>query len=123
MTRSFTCILCPNGCDIEAREEQDGKLTITGAGCPKGKAYVEQEWNDPRRTISSSVKVEKGELPLASVRLTTPVPKDYLFQVMEEIRKVQLEAPVHMGQVAIHHVLGLDSDVIVTRNVAVTIKS
>ncbi|MBC8588706.1 DUF1667 domain-containing protein [Paratissierella segnis] len=37
---------------------------------------------------------------------------------MEEIKKTRLKAPVYVGQVAIQNILNLDSDVIVTKNIA-----
>ncbi len=117
MKRTFTCIVCPNGCEVEAEYEGTTVLSVTGNLCPKGKAYVTQELSDPRRTIASSVRVTGGTMPLASVRLTKAIPKDRIFDVMREIDRVVLPAPVHIGDVAVKNVLGLDSDVIVTRNV------
>lgn len=118
MLKEFTCIICPNGCEIQA-EIEDGKiLSLEGATCPKGEAYVRQELTDPQRNIATSVRVRGGELPLASVRLTSPVPKDRIFDVMEEIRKVTVDAPVTAGTVVIRGILGYDSDVIVTKHVA-----
>ena len=118
MLREFTCIICPNGCDITA-EIEDGKLlSVTGATCKRGEEYVRQELTDPRRTIASSVIVRNGELPLASVRLDTPVPKDRIFDVMKEIAKVELEAPTHIGDCVIENILNFGSNVIVTKNVA-----
>jgi len=117
MKRTFTCIICPNGCEVEAEYEGTEVLSVSGNLCPKGKAYVVQELTDPRRTIASSVRVEGGELPLTSVRLTRPIPKNRIFDAMREIRKIRLQAPVRIGDVAIAGLLGLDSDVIVTKNV------
>ena len=57
------------------------------------------------------------ELPLASVRLTRPIPKGKIFAVMEEIKKIKLSAPVEEGTVVISNVLGLGSDVMVTKAV------
>lgn len=117
MLREFTCIICPNGCEVEA-EIEDGKiLSIAGNICPKGEIYVRQELTDPQRNIATSVLVKGGELPLASVRLIRPIPKDRIFDAMAEIRKVTVEAPVEAGTVVIRGILGLDSDVIVTKNV------
>lgn len=117
MTREFTCIVCPNGCSILAEIEGGTITSVEGALCPKGQAYVRQELTDPRRTIASSVRLEGGALPLVSVRLTAPVPKARLLDVMEEIKAVRLTAPAHAGDVVIHDVLGLGADVIVTKNV------
>jgi len=117
MMREFTCIICPNGCEIQA-EIRDGEiLNITGQLCSKGEVYVRQEVTAPMRNIASSVVVEDGILPLASVRLTNPIPKARIFDAMEEIRKIKVKAPVAAGTVVIEQLLGYDSDVIITRNV------
>ena len=34
MTRSFTCIICPNGCEITAEYEGDTVYAVRGATCP-----------------------------------------------------------------------------------------
>lgn len=65
MLREYTCIICPNGCDIRAQieEREDGTrriCSVEGAACPKGRAYVEQEVTAPQRNIATSVLV-KGE--------------------------------------------------------------
>ncbi|MBR2822465.1 MAG: DUF1667 domain-containing protein [Clostridia bacterium] len=117
MKRTFTCIICPNGCEVEAEYEGTTVLSVSGNLCPKGKAYVTQELTDPRRTIASSVRIKGGELPLTSVRLTKAIPKARIFDAMEEIRKVTLQAPVQIGDVVISGLLGQDCDVIVTKNV------
>jgi len=117
MLKKFVCIICPNGCEISA-EVEDGKiLSLQGAGCPRGEEYVRQELTDPVRNIASSVLLEGGVLPLASVRLTRPVPKNRIFDVMNEIKKAKLTAPVSIGQTVIPNVLGLESDVVVTKNI------
>lgn len=118
MKRTFTCIVCPNGCEIDAEYEGTTVLSVKGNLCPKGKTYVTQELTDPRRTIASSVRVRGGELPLTSVRLTNAIPKDRIFDVMEAINQCELSAPVSIGDVVISNVLGLDSDVIITKNIA-----
>ncbi len=117
MKRTFTCIVCPNGCEIDAEYEGANVLSVTGNLCPKGKAYVTQELVDPRRTIASSIRVEGGTLPLTSVRLTSAIPKDRIFDVMKEINAQSVAAPTHIGDVVIRDVLGLGSDVIITKNV------
>ncbi len=117
MLREFTCIICPNGCEIEA-EIDDGMVTaVRGATCRRGEEYVRQEVSDPRRTIASSVRLKNGELPLVSVRLDAPIPKGRIFDVMKVIREAELEAPVSIGDIVIENVLGLGANVIVTKHV------
>lgn len=118
MKRSFTCIICPNGCEIEAELNGAEIVSVTGATCPKGEAYVRQELTDPRRNIATSVLVEGGELPLTSVRLDRPIPKAMIFPVMEAINTLRVPAPTHIGQVLLENAAGTGSNVIVTKNVA-----
>ena len=123
MRRNFICIVCPNGCDIEADYEvaDNGGVevrSVEGQGCERGAAYVRQELTDPRRTIASSVPVRGGELPLASVRLTAPIPKARIFDAMREIRKLALDAPVEAGTVLVPNLLGLGTDLVLTKSVA-----
>ncbi|MBQ8080890.1 MAG: DUF1667 domain-containing protein [Clostridia bacterium] len=119
MIRPFTCIVCPNGCEITAEYEPGREeISVKGAGCPRGNEYVRQELIEPRRTIASSVRLLHGELPLVSVRLDKPVRREMIPAVMEEIQKQQLEAPVQIGDVVIANVLDSGSNVIITKNVA-----
>lgn len=116
--------MCPNGCLIEteydparASEEIPVIKSVSGNLCPRGAEYVLQELTDPRRTIATSILVTGGELPLASVRLTAPIPKDRIMDAMAEIRRYKVTAPVQAGTVVIHDIFGLGSDVIVTKTV------
>lgn len=117
MTRIFTCILCPNGCEITT-EHTDGKLlSCSGNQCDNGRNYVEQELLDPRRTITSSVLVTGGDRPLASVRLTSPIPRDLIFPVMNKIKYIRLQAPVLPGTVLLEDIFGTGSTLITTSSV------
>ena len=144
MRKTITCIICPNGCLLSADVSEpgtdapvtgtenprsiDSPVTgagcprvidgpVTGAGCPRGEAYFIQEITDPRRTLTSSVLVTDGELPLCSVRLTEPIPIARIPDVMKEIRKMKVEAPLESGTILIRDVLGLGSDVITTKTI------
>lgn len=117
-TREFTCIVCPNGCSITAEYDGAEVISVSGNRCPRGAEYVRQEIVSPMRTVTTTVPVEGGELPLCSVRLTAPIPKSEIFNAVAEIRKQKLTAPTKVGQVVIHNILGYDSDLIVTKNVS-----
>ena len=121
MKKELTCIVCPNGCSLEAAYEQaDGKvavLSVCGNTCPRGEAYARSELTDPVRTLASSVLVEGGELPLVSVRTSRPIPKDRIMDVMRVIRELRVKAPVEAGYVLAGDVLGLGTDIVATKNV------
>ena len=117
MKKIFTCIICPNGCEIEVELDKDKIINIEGATCKKGKEYVNQELTNPQRNISSSVKVVNGDLDIVSVRLNNTIPKNKIFEVMEEIKKLQVEAPVKIGDIVEKNILDLNVDLIATKNI------
>lgn len=123
MHGEFICVVCPNGCPIDAEFARmpDGRselISSSGSACPKGEAWIKQEIESPMRTIATSVPVDGGDLLLASVRTNRPIPLDKVSAVMEETRRVRLAAPVRIGQVVISSPAGVDADIIATRNVA-----
>lgn len=118
MKRSYTCILCPNGCRLQATLQDDRLHALTGARCDRGRTYVEQELVNPHRQIASSILVEGGAFPLASVRLTRPIPRDRIFDVMDAIKKIRVSAPIRSGATIPLAVEDLSVALIVTRTVA-----
>lgn len=116
-TREFTCIKCPLGCNVVATLE-DGKIVnITGNTCPRGAEYVTNELTDPRRTVTSLVKVEGGIRPVASVKTKADIPKDDIMNCIEELKAVVMKAPVHIGDVVLENVCGTGIDIVATSNV------
>lgn len=85
MTREFTCIICPNGCEISADYEIQADQSVVihsleGATCKRGAEYVKQELTDPKRNFATSVLVEGGELPLAQCTPYCPDPQGAYFR-------------------------------------------
>ena len=119
MKKEYTCIVCPNGCLVTAERDTDHEeYTITGHGCARGVDYVRQELTDPRRTVSTTVGVKGGDMPLASIRVTSPIPLGKIPEAMRLIHAKTLTAPVHAGDIVIHSLLGLDCDVIAACSVS-----
>ena len=117
MNKIFTCIICPNGCEISVDVNGQNITGASGNLCPRGMEYVRNEVLNPLRNLATSVLVINGDVPLCSVRLTKPIPKNAIFSAMDEIRKIKINAPVNIGDVVLKNILGYDSDVIATRKV------
>jgi CxxC motif-containing protein len=115
--KDYVCIICPNGCEI-AVECDAGVITkISGNLCPKGEAYVKKELSSPERGVTSTVVVLDGTLPLVSVKTTKLVPKDRVFDVMDAIAGIEVEAPVRLGEILLRNVAGTGADIAATRTV------
>lgn len=117
MIKKYVCIVCPNGCEISAKIEEEEIIAIEGANCKRGVEYVKSELTNPMRNISTSVLLKGGELPLAPVRLDKPIPKDKIFEALQEIHGIVLHAPVHIGDVALENVCGCGCNAIVIKEI------
>lgn len=117
LSKELTCIICPLSCVIQV-QYHNGKVRIDGYLCHNGKIYAEEETLSPIRTLTTTVLLENGDLPLLSVRTEKPIPKKDLFEAMKALKKVKVSAPVEIGQVIIENLLGLGVNVIASRNAA-----
>jgi CxxC motif-containing protein len=111
--RDMVCIVCPGGCRLKVSME-DGEVKVTGNQCNRGKAYAKQEFLCPMRTVTSSVLVKNGKHPLCAVKTAGQVPKANIPEVLEVIRDLRPEAPVHRGQVLCANIAGTGADLIAT---------
>ena len=114
--RELTCIQCPMGCALTVSVDGD-KITVTGNTCPRGAVYGEKEVTHPTRTVTSTVPVVCGEIARVSVKTKSDIPKEKIFEVMKEIGKTTLSAPVEIGQVVIPDVASTGVDVVATKTV------
>mgnify|MGYP001017208083 CR=1 FL=1 len=106
--RELTCIGCPMGCQLTAVMDGSQVTRVTGNTCPRGDAYARKECTHPARTVTGTVRVSGGALP---------VPKEKVLDVARALCRVQLTAPVQAGDVVIPNVLGTGVDVVATRSV------
>lgn len=113
--RELVCVSCPMGCAITVELNDNGEVvSVTGNTCPRGDKYARQECLHPERMVTSTVKVEGGRLAVVPVKTAQPIPKELIFNCMQEINKVTMKAPVHIGDVVVQNVLGTGVDVLAT---------
>mgnify|MGYP001548343742 CR=1 FL=1 len=100
-TRKIICVRCPRGCEITTTVDGYGMFEVDGAVCRLGREYVESELTDPRRILTTTVRVKGGVRPLVSVWTPEPMPKEAILELAEELRAVELVAPVQAGETVI----------------------
>ncbi|UCG68930.1 MAG: DUF1667 domain-containing protein [Thermoplasmata archaeon] len=120
MGSEITCIICPIGCKVVIHQKGGIITKIEGHQCKKGIEYGKEELLDPKRTLTTSIIVKDGELPLVSVKSDRSIPKVRLFDVMDAISEIEVHAPVKIGDVLVENVVGLEVDIVATKNVRKT---
>lgn len=118
----LTCIICPMGCSMEVEVETDagGHKKVTAVkdnGCKRGQQYASKELQNPTRTLTTTIKVEGGALPLVPVKTAGEVPKSSLLQCMEVVRRAICKAPVKRGDILLYDLLGTGINVIACADV------
>lgn len=117
MRKKVTCVICPMGCRIRVVHSKDAIQRIEEYQCERGKDHAVQEVFNPLRTLTTTIAVRNGELPLVSVKTSKPVPKDRIFDIMDVIAELELEAPLALGEVLVEEILGLNADIVATKQV------
>ncbi len=117
MNRTLTCIGCPMGCTIEVELDEDGNFVSSkGWSCLIGKRYAQEEVTAPVRTVTALVGVNGRTEPL-SVKTANPIPKAKIFDCLQELKAVRVNAPVRIGDVVLENVCGSGISVVATKNI------
>jgi CxxC motif-containing protein len=117
MIKEIICIGCPMGCPLKINYTHKKVLSVKGNKCNIGLDYAEKECFNPERTLTSTVKVKNGCLPLVSVRTSKPIPKEILFDVMNLLANIEVEAPIKIGEKIIENLFGTNTNIIATKNI------
>ncbi len=115
MKRNIICISCPIGCHLTV-EGTDGNYTVTGNTCKNGEKYGIEEVTNPQRVVPTTVVIKGGLMARLPVKTADTIPKDKIFDAMEEINKVVVSAPVKVGDVVLPNVCGTGVDIVATKS-------
>ncbi len=102
------CIACPKGC-ITRVIELDGEAKVLGRICKQGRIYVQEEFKDPRRILTSTVSVAGDSSRRLAVRTARSIPKKNLMAAMAALSGICAVRPLNMGDVVYKNICdGID---------------
>ncbi len=110
--KELVCIVCPNSCKLFIDDNNE----VTGAKCPRGKKFAQEEMTCPKRTICTTVATVFEDYPVLSVRTSEEIPKEKIFELMKLVNEIKLDKRVNRGDVIIKNVLNTGVDLISTSN-------
>jgi CxxC motif-containing protein len=114
--KALICVTCPMGCRLDVIVADDQVVAVEGQGCKRGLTYAQDEIANPRRVVTTTVRVQAGWHPLLPVYTDCAFPKGQLFALLEELRQVVVSAPVQAGQVILANALGTGINVLASRD-------
>ena len=118
MKKEMICIVCPMGCYLTVAYVGKKISDVSGNRCKVGLEYAEKEMSNPERTLTTTVKVKHGHLPLVSVRTNKPIPKSRIFDAMNLLAKIEVEAPIKIREPIIQNIFDTGVNVVATRNIS-----
>ncbi|MFA6939843.1 MAG: DUF1667 domain-containing protein [Clostridiaceae bacterium] len=114
--RELVCIGCPVGCSLKVTIKDGKAQKVEGNTCRIGEQYGINECTNPKRIVTSTVIVEGGEERVVPVKTEKDIPKEKIFDVIEELKKVKMRAPVNIGDIVIKDVSGTGVNIIAAKN-------
>lgn len=115
--KKLTCINCPVGCSLKVEMDGENVICVSGNTCRRGEIYARKEVTNPTRIVMSTVKVVNGTSGTVSVKTKEDIPKEKIFACVQALRGIEVQAPVHIGDVILENVAGTGVDIVATRNV------
>ncbi len=116
MIKHFTCVICPIGCEIDVEENEGKLILLNGNMCARGKEFVIQELKEPIRVLTTTVRIKGAEFNMLPVRTDKPIPKRLIPIIMEDIAKIEVNAPIKMYKVIVKNIAGTRVNIIATRS-------
>jgi len=112
---NIVCIGCPLGCRTTLRIDRHGEVVkITGFKCKEGRQYVLNEYRNPVRILTATIRTEKCPRPLLPVRTNRPILKSKLKEATLTLVRVKAKPPIKIGQVILPNILSTGADIVAT---------
>ncbi len=110
--KELICIMCPVGCHLQI----DEMLNVTGNKCKRGILYASDEIKAPKRLLTTTVKTVSKVDPRLPVKSEKPIPKDLIFEAMENLNRIIIKKNVKIGDVIIKDICHSHINIIATKN-------
>ena len=110
--RILTCIGCPMGCTLTVELEGSEVKSGEGNTCKRGDIYARKEVPNPTRIVTTTVRLKNGGV--VSVKTKEDIPKEKIMDCVKEIKQLEVDTPVQIGQVILDNVAGTGVPVVAT---------
>ncbi|MHB8276275.1 MAG: DUF1667 domain-containing protein [Candidatus Humimicrobiaceae bacterium] len=116
MNNIVNCIICPKSCKIKVFKENND-IKTEGGGCRKGRTYAINEFIEPRRIFTTTIRVENSNHKVIPVKTSKAIKKEYWREAKRICNDLKVNIPVSFNAVLFKDFLEKDIDLISTREV------
>ncbi|WP_352419769.1 DUF1667 domain-containing protein [Proteiniborus sp.] len=116
--KDMVCIVCPLGCKLKVIKDDTSQTgyTVEGNRCFRGADYGVKELTNPTRVLTTTVIMSDAPVKRLPVRTSGAIPKHLIRQAMDIINKVEVKAPIQVGQIIIKNILDTGVDVVASKS-------
>lgn len=115
---SLTCIKCPRGCHVSANIVDGEVQKVEGNFCPRGDDYIRQELIDPKRTVTTTVRLNGSKLQSqVPVKTDQEISKYKVQDVIEALANTELYTPVSIGDVVVENICNTGANIVITKTI------
>lgn len=115
--QELVCIRCPIGCMMTVTHNPDGSLQVTGNSCKRGEEYAKKELTDPTRIVTSTVRIKGRSNQVLPVKTKEDIPKGKIRACMEDLKQIEVVAPISIGDVILANVAGTGVEIVATKHI------
>ena len=117
--QTITCTVCPKGCRVTVAFDGAGNVKkISGYSCSKGEKYAKAELINPKRVLTTTVRVEGGKKPVISVKTDKPIELKKMMDCMALLSQFRAKAPIKSGDVLVENIGKTKANLVATSETA-----
>jgi CxxC motif-containing protein len=114
--KEYICIVCPKSCRGILRI-QNSCFETEGFGCKNGEEYAISEYQDPKRILTTTVRLHHGLFRLLPVVSRAEISRKVFKSCLQELYTIEVEAPIKAGDVIAKNILNTGIDIIAARSI------
>lgn len=112
----MVCISCPLGCRMTVTWSDKDDVAVKGNRCAKGESYAREEILAPKRVVTATLPVLDAAVRRLPVRTNRALPKEHIPDLLNEMYRMEVRAPVRRGQILIKDIRGTGVDLVAARS-------
>lgn len=113
MEKRIVCTICPLACKIHVFQDASGNIVAEGATCERGENFAKQELIQPKRILTTTVKVIlDGKTAYLPVKTSDLISKELLHACMKELARIIVRGDYKKGDVIYPNIADSGVDVI-----------
>lgn len=114
--KTVTCVICPQGCNIDVKLEDGEIVDISGNTCKRGLSYAKSEVTCPTRILTTTVSIKNDKMHRLPVRTAEAIPKELIKKAVYELKDLVVKPPIKMGEVLKENIAGSGVNLIASRS-------